>query len=159
MMMIRSIAALLLAAPLAVQAQASDPLSSHECAAARAELESALNDDASTPAARAQRLAMARRQAALACLGPSSGQPHRSGAPEVPRAVPPPVISSPRPEAVPAPAATPLPPLAIPRPATITTCDPTGCWDSEGRRLNQVGPLLMGPRGLCNTHGGAVTCL
>ena len=155
MMMIRLIAALLLAAPLAGQAQPGDSLRSDECAVARAELEAALADNASNPRARAQRLAMARRHAALACLGPSSGRAQRSGAPQPAQVVPPPVIAAPRAP----PSAAPLPQLEIPRPAAITTCDPAGCWDSDGRRLNQVGPLLMGPRGLCSMHGGIVTCL
>ena len=160
MMIVRLIAALLLAAPLAAQAQPRDPLSSAECMAARAALEAALNDEVSSRRARAERLATARRHAALACLGPASGQPQRSGAPEPAQAVPPPVIAVPRAQPTPAsPSPAPLPPLAIPRPATITTCDPAGCWDSDGRRLNQMGPLLMGPRGPCSVQGGVVTCL
>jgi len=51
-----------------------------------------------------------------------------------------------------------LPPLDIPRPATMTTCDPGGCWDANGKRLNQVGPVLIGPRGPCGMYGGVVTC-
>lgn len=127
--MIPLIAVLLLAVPLAVHAQSDDPLSSGECTAART------------------------------CLGPASGQPQRSGAPQPAQVVPPPVIATPSAPATLPPPAPPLPRLAIPRPATVTTCDPAGCWDSEGRRLNQVGPLLMGPHGLCSIHGGAVTCL
>lgn len=151
---IRLIAVLLLASPLAGQAQQRDSLSSGECVAARAELEAALADDASNPQPRAQRLAMARKHTALACLGPSSGRAQRSGAPEPAQVVPPPVIAAPPVR----PSAAPLPQLEIPRPTAITTCDPAGCWDSDGKRLNQVGPLLMGPSGLCSVHGGMVTC-
>lgn len=158
-MMIPVIAALLLATPLAVHAQSEDPLSSRECTAARIELEAALNDKASAPRARAERLAAARSRAALACLGPASGQPQRSGAPQPAQVVPPPVIATPSAPATLPPPAPPVPQLAIPRPATITACDPAGCWDSEGRRLNQIGPFFMGPRGPCSIHGGAVTCL
>jgi len=157
MMIVRLIAALLLAAPLAGQAQPRDSLRSGECVAARAELEAALADNASNPRARAQRLAMARKHAALACLGPSSGRAQRSGAPEPAQVVPPPVIAAPSAPPAP-PAAASLPQLEIPRPAAITSCDPAGCWDSDGRRLNQMGPLLMGPRGPCSMHGGMVTC-
>ena len=159
-MMIPVVAALLLAVTLAAQAQPKDPLSSAECAAARAALEAALDDDVSSKRARAERLATARKHAALACLGPSSGEPQRSGAPQPAQVVPPPAIAAPRaPTAPPSPTTAPLPQLAIPRPATITTCDPAGCWDSDGRRLNQMGPVLMGPRGPCSVHGGVVTCL
>ncbi len=56
------------------------------------------------------------------------------------------------------PVALPAPPLAIPRPTVITTCDPAGCWDSDGRRLNNMGPLLMGPRGPCTLQGGVANC-
>jgi hypothetical protein len=159
MMMIRFIAALLVTAPLVAQAQPGDSLRSSECAIARAELEAALDDNASNSRARAQRLANARKQAAQACLGPSSGEPQRSGAPEPAQVVPPTVIAVPPvPPAPPSPGAAPLPPLDIPRPSTMTMCDPGGCWDNNGKRLNQVGPILMGPRGPCGMHGGVVTC-
>lgn len=128
-------------------------MNSSECLAARAQLDAALEEPA-TPG-RARRLEQVRSLAAKACLGPSRGRRERSGAPQPVQVVPAPVIS-----AGPAPAtpAVPAPPLAIPRPATITTCDPGGCWDSEGRRLNHMGPLLMGPRGLCSLQGGTVNC-
>jgi hypothetical protein len=156
MMMVRLIAALYVAAPLLAQAQPGDSLHSGECARAQAELEAALDDKASNPQAGAQRLSNARKQVGLACLGPSSGQPRRSGAPDPVQVVPPTVIAVP--PAPPFPATTPLPPLDIPRPATMTTCDPGGCWDNNGKRLNQVGPVLIGPRGPCSMQGGVVTC-
>jgi hypothetical protein len=53
---------------------------------------------------------------------------------------------------------TPLPALAIPRPTVITTCDPGGCWDSAGHRLNNLGPMLVGPRGPCTLQGGIANC-
>lgn len=156
------IAALLLAAVattvLSAQAADADPLSSSECTAARDELEKALSEPAASRQAHAERLAHARRRAALVCLGTGSGGRERSGAPQPAQAVPPPAISLP-PAPAPLPAiAPPQPPLAIPRAAAITTCDPAGCWDSEGRRLNNMGPLLMGPRGLCTIHGGLLNC-
>jgi hypothetical protein len=148
------------AATTALRAQVPeiDPLSSSECAAAREQLEQAISEPLPDGQARSQRLSRARRQAALACLGPSSGSRERSGAPNPPQTVPPPVIGQrsapPSPPAV----AAPQPPLAIPRAGAITVCDPAGCWDSEGRRLNQMGPLLMGPRGPCTLNGGALNC-
>jgi hypothetical protein len=157
------IATLLLAAgaatALAAQVAEPDPMSSRECMAAREELEQAISKAAPDRQARPERIARARRQAALACLGPSSSSRERSGAPQPAQVVPAPVVGV-RP--VPAPPAAalavPQPPLAIPRPAVITACDPAGCWDSEGRRLNNMGPLLMGPRGLCTLQGGVLNC-
>lgn len=97
--------------------------------------------------------------AAQACPSQANAQPRpqRSGAPYPPISVPPPVISVPRPQPAPS-TAPPQPQLVIPRPAAITACDPGGCWDSDGRRLNQVGPILMGPQGPCSTQGGVVSC-
>jgi len=159
----RFIATLLLAAAasaaLSAHAVEADPLSYSECMAARDELEKALSEPAANRQARSERLARARRQAALVCLGREAGGRARSGAPEPAQAVPPPVISVRPAQAPPPPAvASPQAPLTIPRSATITACDPAGCWDSEGRRLNNMGPLLMGPRGLCTLQGGLLNC-
>jgi hypothetical protein len=158
----RLIAALVLTAAassaLSAQALGADPLSSTECMAARDELEKALSEPTANRQARSERLARARGQAALLCLGREADGRERSGAPEPAQAVPPPIISV-RPAQAPPPAITsPQPPLAIPRTPTITACDPGGCWDSEGRRLNNMGPLLISPRGLCNLQGGMLNC-
>jgi hypothetical protein len=138
-------------ATMASAAPSPDPLKSPECRRALDELERTV--DAKPPgAAGAQRVAAARRIAADACLGRSDGKAARSGAPYPAEAVPPPVISgatAPRPQPAPA---------APARPAVITTCDTAGCWDSEGRRLNQIGPLLVGPRGPCTVQGGLAQC-
>ena len=136
--------------PLIAHAQ-SDPLASPECQAARAELEQAVNDTDSNRGQAGDRLARARVQAATACLGGNDGGRERSGAPQPAQVVPPPLITHGRsslPRLEPAPASP-----AIPRPTVITTCDAAGCWDSEGRRLNNAGPVLMGPRGLCSGSG------
>jgi hypothetical protein len=152
---------LLLAAAAAAQAraQAPDPMSTAQCQAAREELDAVLND--ATPMRR-QELAQARTRAATACLGRADEKGERSGAPQPPRAVPAPSISAlpqPNPATERAPStAPPFPALAIPRPTVITTCDPAGCWDSEGRRLNQLGPNLVGPAGPCIAQGAAVNC-
>jgi hypothetical protein len=156
----RFMSALLLAAtaatPLSAQTPDADPLSSSECVAAREELDKAISEPAGSRQARSERLARARQRAALVCLGRESAR-ERAGAPQPPQAVPPPVVGVRPAQAAPA-IATPQPPLAIPRAAAITTCDPAGCWDSEGRRLNNMGPLLMGPRGLCTIQGGLLNC-
>jgi hypothetical protein len=70
-------------------------------------------------------------------------------APIEPPAVP--VLPPPQPPAA-------VAPLASTRPPVITTCDAAGCWDSEGQRHNQMGPLLVGPRGLCTLQGGLLNC-
>lgn len=147
------LAATVLALLAILPAWAQDPLKSPECKSALDELERVL-DEKAEGRERAQRVASARRKATVACLGRADGAATRSGAPYPPQAVPPPVISG----APPLRATPPAPPLAIARPTVITTCDPAGCWDSEGRRLNHVGPLLLGPRGPCLVQGGLATC-
>ncbi|HMA07115.1 MAG TPA: hypothetical protein VKP68_04615 [Ramlibacter sp.] len=149
--------------PLMLHAQ-GDPLVSPECDAARAELDQALDDADSGPGEARERLAQARTRAATACLGGSDGGRKRSGAPDPALQVPPTLITNRRaqpPTQLPAP----LPklegapaPVAIPRPTVINTCDASGCWDSQGRRLNNAGPVLMGPRGLCSGTGNTVIC-
>jgi hypothetical protein len=138
----------------AVHAQATDPLHSRECEAARVVLERALDDASAKKPGSMDALAKARHAAIEACLGREDAQRERSGAPYPAIATRPPAIEAP-PVVLPAP---PPPPLAIPRPSAITTCDPGGCWDSEGRRLNSVGPLLVGPRGACTVQAGIVSC-
>jgi hypothetical protein len=146
------------AAALCAQGQSVDPLRSGECAAARDVLEHALDDaSAKRPGARG-RLAAARKDAVAACLGRESGNPMRSGAPEPPIVVPAPVIEA-APVAMQAPALAPPPaPPVIQRPAVVTACDAAGCWDSEGRRLNKLGAMLVGPRGTCRLMAGVVQC-
>jgi hypothetical protein len=153
----RHFAAALLVMAAAPLAQSADPLHSKECAVARAELDAALDEAAAARQPRSRRLAAARSAAADACLGPSSGKAERSGAPDVVRSVPAPAMPA-APITPPPAVVTVAPPLSVPRPATITACDPAGCWDSEGRRLNQVGPQFIGPRGPCILLGGAVSC-
>lgn len=135
---------------------AADPLRSSPCLAARAALDALL----AQPRPRPESLAHARRSAAQACLGTQGTQRQRTGAAEPPQAVAP-AAALPRQsvQAVQPPAIAPGPPaLPLPRPTAITTCDPLGCWDSEGRRLNQMGPLLVGPGGMCTSAGGIVRC-
>ena len=153
---VAAVVALLLFAPALAVAQhgAPDPLRSPACVAARTELEALL----AQPRAAGERLEQARRRTARVCLGASGdGARQRSGAAEPPQVVPPP-STVPRQPAMP-PVLAPAPaPLSVPRPTVITTCDPAGCWDSEGRRLNQTGPLLVGPGGVCSGLGDIVAC-
>lgn len=146
-------AAALLTLPVTAGAS-DDPLQAPRCVRARAELDAAL---AAPDAVHSARLEHARRAARHECLGTDSGERQRSGAPFPAQVVPPTVAAEPRAHA-PAPLTPPPPPLKVPRPTVITTCDAAGCWDSEGRRLNQMGPMLVGPRGVCTQVGGVVSC-
>lgn len=141
-----------------LDAQAGDPMASPECSAARAELERAEKDQSSGRHRPGDRLDLAREKAAAACLGGTDGRRERSGAPQPAQRVPPPAIGGTAPAPAQPRVAAPPAPLEIPRPTTITSCDASGCWDSEGRRLNQTGPLLIGPRGVCTLQGGIVNC-
>lgn len=156
--MIRSIAVLGLAAlVLVARAEPADPMNSPACMAARSQLDAALAaQDPDHPREGRRMPAQERRDVLHACLGSSGGAGVRSGAPQ-PAQVVPQVIPPARAALLPA-VSPPPPPLAIPRVTTITHCDPGGCWDSEGRRLNNAGPLLMGPQGLCSIQGGTVHC-
>jgi hypothetical protein len=153
------VASLILACAGAAQAQPVDPLQSPECSAAREALAQAQENAAARRAGARDALATARENARLACLGRESGNAQRVGAPDPPIAVPAPVIEPPPPpRALVTPISPPPPPLQIPRPAAITACDPGGCWDSNGQRLNQLGPMLVGPHGACTVQGGVVQC-
>jgi hypothetical protein len=147
---------LLAMATAAACAAEPDPLKSEACKAALAELEQVVGEPASD--SRARRVAQAREQAATACLGRSQGRGVRSGAPYPAQSVAPPVATVPRPSPALRPVAPPPAAEPAPRAAVITSCDPAGCWDSNGQRLNRMGPLLMGPRGACTAQGGLVNC-
>lgn len=146
------IAALLsLALPFLAAAQQGDPLKSQACSQALARLEAARAGGAGIDALR--------QQAAKVCLGqaePTAPRANRWAQP--PLAVPPPVIEPPAPAAAAVPAKPVPPPLHIDRPPAIATCDANGCWTTDGRRLPQLGPNLIGPHGPCAIAGGFATC-
>jgi hypothetical protein len=140
-------------------AQATDPLQGSACREALAALDTHERRAASAPAAAEAKAALldARRRAASACLAlrddvPAArsrmAQPPLAALPiaPLPRALPPAAPAPPR--AVP----------AVPPPLTITSCDATGCWSSDGTRLQRVGPELLGPRGFCTTTAGVLNC-
>lgn len=116
------------------------------------------------PAAVLQR----RRAAALACLRTEGAVPPRDA-----RVQPvPPVVAAPSLASVPTaagaapgrpvPLGAPARAEPLPRPAppvTVTACDPTGCWASDGTRLQRTGPQqLLGPRGPCTAQGPFLSC-
>jgi hypothetical protein len=127
---------------------------------------------ASTP-----ELADARRQAAIACFGQAAVAPGKASAPAgggsvgtrsayppqtVPQAagLPRPLPSTAAVTGVPqlAPQLPPQAPVQIDRPNFITSCDPSGCWSTDGTRLNRIGPELAGPRGICGVQAGVASC-
>lgn len=129
-----------------------DLMKTPECATARQQLDAALA--AGGPR---DRLAGAREQAALQCFGLRPSPPPEG------RFVPPPVAVDairlrPTPALPAPPKAGPQPPLAIPRPPVVTACDASGCWDSNGTRYEQQGPVLLGPKGVCTLQAGALNC-
>lgn len=140
-------------------AQATDPLQGAACREALAALDAQERRAASAPAAGAAKAALldARRRAASACLALRDDVPApRSRMAQPPLAVPPtPALPRALPPAVPAP---PRAVPSVPPPLTITGCDATGCWSSDGTRLQRVGPELLGPRGFCTTTAGVLNC-
>ncbi|MEZ0307359.1 MAG: hypothetical protein ACAH21_05505 [Ramlibacter sp.] len=139
-------------------AQEADPMNSPECRTARAALEALLNDPGLARTQRDRQLVPARERAAIACLGRGRGGRERAGAPDPVQAMPAPVATPTPALAPPLTAAAPAPPAPIPRPTVITSCDPAGCWDSAGRRLNGTGPVLIGPAGACTVQGALAHC-
>jgi hypothetical protein len=102
-----------------------------------------------------------RERAARVCLGGSAdAQAPRRGA-QAPVAVPP-VTPTPSPGTrfvpVPAPAPAPSLPSRSDQLLTVTGCDPSGCWASDGSRLNRVGSNLVGPHGVCTLQGPLLRC-
>jgi hypothetical protein len=147
-------------------AQEGDPLKSPECRRAMDALQAQEARAASAahggPDARREAAASlegARRQAAHVCLGGRGDVPPPSAhftqpLTGVPLTTPP---SAPQ---LPPPPAPPARPAAAHTPAAvITSCDATGCWTSEGTRMQRFGPGVTGPRGPCTVQGGVtISC-
>jgi hypothetical protein len=116
------------------------------------------------PQAKAE-LQRLQKHAARACLGGSGErQPPPQSVLQPPISVTPPSALSP---AVPVPrlpppaTVSPPPPVVAPPapPLTTTSCNPSGCWNSEGQFMPRVGPALSSPRGLCTVQpGGLLSC-
>jgi hypothetical protein len=103
-------------------------------------------------------LEASRRRATRACLA-SSADPQRPLPPpgrlaQPPIAVPP--LGAARLAAPPV--VLPGTPALPPQPRFVTSCDPGGCWTSDGSRVNRVGPTLWGSRGACITVGTVTQC-
>jgi hypothetical protein len=152
-------------------AASGDPLQAPECQQALAALRDEEAAAASGPsAARGGRrdahavapgLDAARRRAAHSCLASRADPPPFGRLAQPPVAVPPVTgIRPPLPALPPASSAVAIPTRPpSPQPLTsITACDASGCWASDGTRLNRVGPTLWGPHGACSVFGAVVRC-
>jgi hypothetical protein len=139
-----------------VAAQDADRMHSTECRQALDALRVREAAAASAPDQRALLPALQRRAAVVCLGGPGSKEavPQRLAEPAV-RVAPVTLPLTPRPTVKPL-------PTAVPRPApptTVTSCDATGCWASDGSRLQRAGPNgLIGPRGLCTQAGPILNC-
>jgi hypothetical protein len=137
-------------------AQPGDPLKSPECGEAREALDQARAAAEKDPGLASQ-VEPLRKRAARICLGVTDDAQPSGRLAQPPQRVPAPIIApSQRPPAFASPGLP--PPLAIERPPVITSCDPGGCWDSNGTRLNRAGPNLIGPSGLCTVQGALLSC-
>ncbi|MEO5695542.1 MAG: hypothetical protein ABIQ60_00245 [Burkholderiaceae bacterium] len=156
--LIRSVAA---AAP-------GDPLESVDCRRALDALGSRegvvaaqRSDDHTDRAAPDARLQALRRNAAFVCLG-SRADASRPARPVVrrPLVVEPSLTGGPAP--LRSPAAVRNEPAAaepgVPPPTVVTTCDPAGCWSSDGSRLIRAGAGFIGPGGWCSVQGSVLQC-
>lgn len=138
---------------LHAQAQApGDPLKSDACGRALADLQAARAGASGRTPGQVEAL---RRDATQACLGGNGDARRPAPTAQAPLAVPPPTVALPR-SVPPREGTPPAPPIE--RPAVITSCDAGGCWDSNGKRLNRAGPVLIGPAGVCVTTGPQVQC-
>jgi hypothetical protein len=148
-----ALALLLASTAVTACAQAADPLKSPACGAALAGLQAARQGGAD--AARVEAL---RSSAAGICLGSATPSARPGRVARAPEVVPPPQITVPVRPAAPAAPALPPPAVAIERPALPATCDPSGCWSSDGTHLRHVAPSVPGLAGPCVAQGGVVYC-
>ena len=140
----------LLAAAMPLRARDADPLKSPACGAALADLQSARQGGGDVAASRSA--------AASACLGSAALPSRPSRVLQAPVVVPPPQVE-PAQRVAPLPAPVlPPPPVAIERAPAPATCDPSGCWTSNGTHLRHVPPSLVVPGGVCTLQGTVVSC-
>lgn len=145
-------------------AQGADPLKSPECVQALDALgtqETAMLSSGRPHGARGGALELAtlapyRKRVARECLGKEDPVMVRTPRPPVAVApvTPSPSVAPARPGALPPQS----PPVRLPPLRTVTQCDPSGCWTSDGTRLNRLGPLLVGPSGACTVLSCVLSC-
>lgn len=148
-----ALALFLACAAVAVAHAQDDPLKSPACGAALAQLQAARQGGAAAPQVEALRAA-----AAGTCLGGATPPARPGRVLRAPEAVAPPQVTLSPPPAPPPAAMPPPPAVTIERPATPATCDPSGCWTSDGTHLRHVPPNVIGPAGPCVQQGGVVYC-
>ncbi|MCE9658762.1 MAG: hypothetical protein K8R60_09405 [Burkholderiales bacterium] len=146
-------------------AQGADPLTSPGCVQALDALEvreaAILSSGRAQGAARAGAAELAalqpyRKRVARECLGKEDLVLER---PPLPPVVVAPVTLPPRAAPAVQGALPPRsPPVPLPPLRTVSQCDPSGCWTSDGLRLNRLGPLLVGPPGACTVQSGVLSC-
>lgn len=157
-------------APAEIQGRPLDPLQSDRCQSARREFESATtamdsgrNVDRGPENQARLKIELERTRGVVASVcfdrAPGDVVPGRTSPPPAQGVPPPPPNIGTPPTPMPAtPAPDPRASNPPPRPVALTTCDPGGCWDSNGTRLNGQGPVLTAPAGTCIAQGGFVTC-
>lgn len=149
----------------------ADLIGTPECQRARAALDAAFDAFAQKRRDAAGQLRAARERAAQACFGTTLAKEAASAASRpasdaragrsatAPAATPPDMQLRPALTlSAPAPRAAPPPVVPPPVQGTVTSCDAGGCWDNLGRRINRVGPNLVGPNGACTVQGVFATC-
>jgi hypothetical protein len=143
-----------------------DPLDTPACREAldavrvqEAAASAARDTDGPRRSAALAQLEAARQKAAHACLGSRADRPPPQGRlAQPPVSVPPSGLSPAAPHVGATPAPTGAPRQVAPL-VSITSCDPAGCWASDGSRLQRAGPnALLGPRGMCTTSGAVLLC-
>ena len=158
----------------AAAVQAADPMESGACQQAMTvlrDVEAALAAAAAASPASSNaqqsnrdRLAALQRRAASTCLynradaapaAPSRAPAAPGGRAAMPGAAPARTVPA---SAPPSPGRSTTPPQAAPPVLSLVTCDATGCWASDGTRLQRSGTLLLGPRGYCSAVGSVLNC-
>lgn len=141
-----------------------DRLKSIDCQRALDRLQALEAEALAEPAGVARRSAAKeidarRREAARICLG-GAGEPPPPSARYSPPVAHLPMASAPHP-AIALPAPPTPPPMTLPAvkaPPIVTSCDASGCWASDGTRLQRLGPDLLGPHGVCTLQGTLLHC-
>jgi len=103
-----------------------------------------------------------RGQAARACLGRDSAASAPLGRLAQPSVVVPPVVVPPAPAETAqrrSPAPLPAAGLGSTPPVTVMSCDPLGCWTSDGARLPHTGRNPLDARVRCSVQGRMVVCM
>ena len=148
-------------ASAAALAQSGDRLRSADCQRALDSLQAHEADALAKPPglsrqAAAKELSALRREAARICLGGTGEPPPPSARHSQPVTLLP-IVPPPRPTIAP-PVLPQLPPVSLPRLESVTSCDASGCWSSDGTYLPRLGPDLVGPRGVCTVQGALLRC-